>query len=300
MKILMLFFDGLGLGKEIESNPLSKETLIFNHLLEGKTLTIGTAPYYGRRCTLLAASSSLGWPGLPQSATGQTALFTGINPMPLVKEHQSGLPGPVLRDILGEKGIFIQLKERGLKGTFANAYGPSFFKRLERGGEDSFSATTVMVYRAGLPFRSFGELRKGEALYCDMDHSILQEMGYDSLPLLSPFEAGRRLANLATQYDFTLFESFLTDRIGHSQDENRGKKMVERLDLFLRGILSLLDLESTLLLLTSDHGNFEDLSIATHTYHPVPVLLIGFGRERVAEKIHGIETITPALLDLYE
>lgn len=299
MRILMLFFDGLGLGKERESNPLFVETPTLNDLLGGRTMTLSGAPYHGERCSLLAASSSLGWPGLPQSATGQTALFTGINPIPLVKRHQSGLPGPTLRRILGKKGVFAQIKERGLKGTFANAYQPSFFKRLHRGEERSFSATTVMVYRAGLSFRTFQMLRRGEALYCDIDHALLQAKGYICSPPISPFLAGRRLALLASQHDFTLFESFLTDSIGHSRDLAKAREMVEKIDSFLRGILSLLDLSNTLLLLTSDHGNFEDLSTAKHTHNPVPVLVVGNGQRRAAEQIHGIETIIPALLDLY-
>lgn len=299
MKILMLFFDGLGLGEDREGNPLSRRTPLIYHLLEGQTMTRSTAPYHGRYSTLLSADSSLDWPGRPQSATGQTALFTGVNPVPMVRGHKRGLPDAPLKKILEEESIFVKLKRRGIRSTFANAYRPSFFEKLEKGEESSFSVTTVMVHRAGLPFRSFNDLKRGEALYCDIDHALLKESGYLALPRISPYEAGRRLAFLAERYLFTLFESFLTDRIGHAQESKRAREMVETLDSFLKGILSSLDLRETLLLLTSDHGNFEDLHTPLHTENPVPVLMLGAGRERLKEMILGIETITPALLNLF-
>lgn len=300
MKILMLFLDGVGLGEENSNNPLFfQKTPTLNRLLEGRRMTKETPPFHGALSTLLSCDASLGWPGLPQSATGQTALFTGVNPVALVKGHQRGFPGPTLRKILGEHGVFTRLKEKGLSGTFANAYRPSFFSRLQAGDHRYFSATTVMVLQANLPFRSLDELKRGQALYQDIDHSLLKKGGEAQLPIISPYEAGKRLARLSEGYDFTLFEFFLTDMVGHAQNWEEAGKIVTRLDNFLAGILQYLNLEETFFLLTSDHGNFEDLNIHTHTHHPVPVLMLGPGRGTLARHIHDLSSIVPAMLDLF-
>lgn len=299
MKILMLFFDGFGLGEENSHNPLFwQKTPTFCRLLEGRPLTMKTPPFHGTESTLLACDASLGWPGLPQSATGQTALFTGVNPLPIVGGHQSGFPGPALKRILGKKGIFTRLKAMGLKGTFANAYRPAFFSRLKEGHHRHFSVTTMMVMQAEIPFRTLDQLIQGQALYQDIDHSILHKNGHTHIPPISHYEAGKRLARISADYDFTLFEYFLTDIIGHARNRSRALQIVKNLDSFLEGILHFLDRENTLLFLTSDHGNIEDLRINTHTHHPVPALMVGPNREEMSQRIHSLLSITPAILDL--
>jgi bisphosphoglycerate-independent phosphoglycerate mutase (AlkP superfamily) len=51
--------------------------------------------------------------------------------------------------------------------------------------------------------------------------------------------------------------------------------------------------------LTSDHGNLEDVSTRRHTLSPVPLLLVGNARAR--EKFSGVKDLTgviPAILDV--
>ena len=40
---------------------------------------------------------------------------------------------------------------------------------------------------------------------------------------------------------------------------------------------------NTLFLVTSDHGNFEDIGIKTHTFAPVPLVAVGHGALEFAE-----------------
>ena len=81
MRILFIFLDGVGLGADDpETNPLaSVEMPNLQKLLGGNKLLAATAPFVGERATLLALDASLGVNGLPQSATGQAVLLTGIN-----------------------------------------------------------------------------------------------------------------------------------------------------------------------------------------------------------------------------
>ena len=56
-----------------------------------------------------------------------------------------------------------------------------------------------------------------------------------------------------------------------------------------------------LVLVTSDHGNIEDLSVRGHTLNPVPTLLIGPRRHSIAQRItmqsnSSLTDLTPAIL----
>ena len=66
----------------------------------------------------------------------------------------------------------------------------------------------------------------------------------------------------------------------------------------LRTILATLDLDRTTVILTSDHGNIEDLSTRNHTLNAVPTIIWGSARERVAQQVHSLADITPAILDV--
>ena len=78
-QFILLFLDGVGLGDPLDSNPLAHpDHAPFLHRLLGQSLTTGLSV---QQPTLLAKpiDAGLGVPGLPQSATGQTSLYTGIN-----------------------------------------------------------------------------------------------------------------------------------------------------------------------------------------------------------------------------
>jgi 2,3-bisphosphoglycerate-independent phosphoglycerate mutase len=65
-------------------------------------------------------------------------------------------------------------------------------------------------------------------------------------------------------------------------------RILERLDGFLHGFRDAMD-ESTLLVMTSDHGNIEDLRTKTHTRNKVPLWVYG---DDSAQFIQGLTSIT--------
>ena len=142
MKILFVFIDGLGIGvKNVLYNPLTVANIpVLDNLLAGKTGTV------------VAADACLGIKGIPQSATGQTALFTGINAARMMGRHISGFPGPTLRKLLAEKNILLRLKKLGRKVAFANAYTEDYVEKV-RAGKAKGSVTTVSLLTAKIPFR---------------------------------------------------------------------------------------------------------------------------------------------------
>jgi len=302
VKLFLLFVDGLGLG---DPNPAVNPLVLahmpaFRSLLGGRPLAREAVPYVGDGVAAVATDPRLEVPGLPQSATGQTTIFTGVNAARAIGRHLNGYPTPRLKLILNQFSIFRRVVEAGRTATFLNAFHPDFFRWVVEGQPDTPdrtyrpSASTVAALAAGLRvFRSYGQLLAGEAVAYDIDHSVLRAQGLD-LPPVDPVEAGRRAARVAAKHDFTLFEYFLTDKAGHSQSMAEAVQALERLDKFVGGLLSALPPE-TLLLITSDHGNVEDLSVRTHTFNHVPTIAIGPGAAEVVRRIRSLTDLVPVM-----
>jgi bisphosphoglycerate-independent phosphoglycerate mutase (AlkP superfamily) len=68
------------------------------------------------------------------------------------------------------------------------------------------------------------------------------------------------------------------------------------LDEFIAGILDELDLRRSLLLLVSDHGNFEDWTTSKHTTNPALTLLVGAGFEKLVPQLNSLQDVKPTLL----
>jgi predicted AlkP superfamily pyrophosphatase or phosphodiesterase len=231
-------------------------------------------------------------PGLPQSATGQTAIFTGQNASKALGHHQSGFPTPTLRRLLDESSLFKSVAAMGKSGVFANALSQEYFDR--RG--ERISATTRALLAGGFPWLTMDDLRDGRAISHDLTNEFLRGMGLE-VPLRTPEESAKILARLCQRHDFTLFEFILTDMIGHSQEMAQAETIIRRLDILLNIVLAQLDLQNTTVVLTSDHGNFEDLSVKTHTHNLVPTCVWGAGQKIFANRVSRIEDIAEGIAE---
>jgi hypothetical protein len=277
-RLLFLFADGIGLGAEDERNPFVAAPSPTLRGLLGGPLTAArlgaVAPTAGGVPVALAAlDASLGVPGLPQSGTGQTTLFTGRNAQAALGRHVPALPGPRLRALITEHGLLAALVAAGHAVTFANAYTADYAARLA-GGEARASATSWTVLAAALPLRTLADLAGGEAVTWDIDGARFADRAGVELPRVEPALAGERLARLGGTHDFTLYETFLTDLAGHSRWGIDPVDTVTRLDGLLGGALAARPADLTLVL-TSDHGNLEEAWHKSHTTNPVPLLAVG-------------------------
>jgi 2,3-bisphosphoglycerate-independent phosphoglycerate mutase len=128
----------------------------------------------------------------------------------------------------------------------------------------------------------------------DITHEVAsRHLGYD-LPLVSPEEAGRRLARLSDSFDLVLYETFLPDLAGHGRLDARW--VLERLDAFLGVAVEQRPADVTVVV-SSDHGNLEDLTTRAHTANPVPLLAIGPGALQF-NAATDITDVTPGILAL--
>jgi 2,3-bisphosphoglycerate-independent phosphoglycerate mutase len=289
MSVLLFFIDGLGIGTRGTHNPL-------DGLTEAAPLGVfqDEEPEIIFDGRLVRTDARLGVEGRPQSASGQTTILTGVNAPAALGYHKQGFPNEALREIISEYSIFLQLKRALIEpNTFANAYTPMFFETRPRW----VSATTVAVEAAGMSFRSLNDLQSGRAVFQDYTNQMLIERGFPT-SIRTPEEAAEILASIAREHRFTLYEYFITDKTGHAQDMNSARIVLVNLARFVRHLLSQLDLKRTTVLLTSDHGNIEDLSTRNHTLNPVPTLIWGEHRETVAARVRSLVDITPAIVEV--
>jgi hypothetical protein len=271
-QVLFVFLDGVGLGPARDSNPFWLAPMPNLCQLLGGPLVDGHA--VERPGLLLKGiDACLGVEGLPQSATGQTALFTGVNAAQLLGYHLTAYPNRPLIHLINEHNILKRATESGYRATFANAYTPTYFQLVEE-GKRRHSATTLSVLAAGLPFRLMADLERGQAIYWDITHRFLNEYLKISMPVIEPELAGQRLARLADEHDLVLYECFLPDVIGHRKNVQEALILLETLDRFLASLLK--EMGPTVnLVVSSDHGNLEDMGIGIHTANPVPLLVVG-------------------------
>ncbi|MCI0340887.1 MAG: hypothetical protein L0216_06990 [Planctomycetales bacterium] len=286
-RVVFVLVDGLGVGiPDPGRNPAARPDLpILSQVAGGHG--DGTLPYGGR---LAPADAGLGVPGIPQSATGQTTLLTGLNGAKLAGRHRLGLPDRGLREALAEHSILRAATEAGRKAAFLNAFGPAFFRFPRQGRRRWIASTTTATIAAGLPLMTVADLAAGQAVSHDFTNEHLRREGCD-LPLHEPEEAGVLLAHAAEPFEFSLYEHFLTDRAGHAGDPALASAVLGNLEGFLRGLLHALDLTSTLLVLASDHGNVEDLSTRGHTANPAAVALWGPGAAALAATVKDLQDV---------
>ncbi len=290
-RFLLVFVDGLGLGPAGSENPLTQvQTMPCLAGLLGKPLLAGLTVAEGE-VWFRPIDACLGVPGLPQSATGQTTLYTGHNAAQFRGQHQSAFANGSLRQLIEPYGIFRQVSNLGLAVTQANAYMPGYFKAIAN-RRRRYAVGALLNLTAPVPFRTLDDYRQGEAVYWDITGEMV-ECYYDE-PGISAAVAGKRLIKLAQSHSFTLFETFLPDYAGHHQSREEAITVLQRIDALLSTLIQERP-EDLTLILSSDHGNVEDLSTSHHTRNPVPLLVIGPGIPDFAG-VTDLTGVTPAIL----
>jgi len=287
--VILFFIDGLGIGDAGDNNPLSSIPNI-----EPLSVYKGMTDQVFMSGTLVSTDPRLGVEGRPQSASGQTAILTGQNAPQILGFHKQGFPNEKLREVIAKHSIFRKLDELKIgPNVFVNAYTPRFFSSTPRWK----SATTCAVEASNLQFRRLPDLVGRKALFHDFTNESLIAGGL-AVSQFTPNDAAEILAEFTRNYRFILYEHFITDKIGHDMNRERAHLHLPLLAEFIRKTLSRIDLSNTTFLLTSDHGNIEDLSIRNHTLNDVPTIVWGRNRNETATRIKDLTDITPAIISL--
>jgi 2,3-bisphosphoglycerate-independent phosphoglycerate mutase len=298
MNLLFIFLDGIGLGENNpEINPFARADMPYlQSLLGGRRLTREFAPFEGDLATLLSVDPNLGVDGLPQSATGQAVLLTGINVPAELGYHYGPKPNPDVAKYLDGQTVFSKIVKAGKKSALLSAYPPRYFAGIDS-GKHIYSAIPLAFTNAGLSLFTKDDYYAGNALAADFTGQGWRDLLHlHDAPTYSPAEAGQKLSEIAGGYDLAFFEYWASDYAGHKQDMESAVRQLENFDGVLKGLLDAPG-KPDLTLITSDHGNMEDLSTRRHTAADVPLLLFGEKslRREFQNDIHDLTGIAPAI-----
>ena len=291
MRILTLFLDGIGLGADDPAtNPFVRaNTPTMHNLTNGNPWLASTGFQRSERAILIPTDPRLGLPGRPQSGTGQASLLTGLNLPKLIGRHYGPKPDAQTRAIIAEHSYFKRLTERGKSARLLTAYPPGLLRNFAR-GKTLRSSVQQAAFESGAPHFTVEDVIARRALTAEWTtDSWRAHLKIEGLPDYSPREAGSLLARLARNYDFAFHSHWLTDRIGHRGTLSAGVAILERFDQLLAGLLEQWQDDDGLIVITSDHGNMEDLSTRRHTLNDVPTLVIG---ARASEFAAGYQSLT--------
>ncbi len=288
--IFIFFIDGIGLSGNELNNPLVNGSsglfyeLLGNNFLLDKEFSFPTG-------ILKPIDACLNIEGIPQSATGQTSLFTGVNAAEYLGYHLPGFPNSKLREIIKQMSLFKELKKQGLSVTNINLYSKEYFEYIKRMKRSLLSVSTLLFIEANTPFRLLSQYDMTNAVFMDLTNKTLYERGYD-VQIITPGKAGMIAADIIQSHDVSFFEYFLTDRCGHKMNKEWAKEIIDHLNIFLKRILDNTCLENTALFIVSDHGNLEDLSIKSHTLNKVPLIAFSNNKSLLEYSSENVNTLT--------
>jgi len=297
-KLFLFFIDGVGIGNnDPEQNPLIH---LGDPFIGPASFHTEQVPIHTAQLLLLPIDATLGVPGRPQSATGQTSFMTGINAARELGYHQQAFPGAQLLPIIAEHGVMKALAQNGVRVTSANLYSHNYFTVRRKRRKNMFPVSTLSIEAAGVPFRYYKDYRLRRAVFADITNQMLKDRGFHIRPI-APKRAASHTLNIFKRHDFVFFEYFLTDTYGHARKAAAIRHCVSNINAFARSIWEQ-SKEQVDILIISDHGNAEDMYIGDHTLNPVPFFLISSRAEKLAAKLPTPESlldIKPFILSYY-
>lgn len=297
MHILLIFLDGIGLGDDDPTvNPFAIAHMpTLTGLTNGRRWLRGIGRQESERAVFIPTDPRMGVAGRPQSASGQATIVTGRNVPLLIGEHYGPKPNQAIRDILSENNFFKEVIAHGKTAALINAYPPQLHRAIAR-GKVLRSSYQQALYEAGLPM--FGEetLYSGDALSSDWTGEGWREhLGYGDTPIYTPAEGGARMVRLSRRYDFAFFSHWFTDIVGHRGPFDEAVRLLERFDAVMAGALAEWDDDEGLMIVTSDHGNMEQIGDRRHTENDVPTLIVGRTKAEFADGLADLSGLVPRM-----
>lgn len=207
--------------------------------------------------------ATLGVPGLPQSATGQTTWLTGEDAVRAMGEHFGPRPGPTLRPLL-ERSLPVRLARAGGRVELLNYFPPPYFQR----SRFQHGCFPLSVLLAGRTLNPDGLALVAPTLGLEFEAPWRASRVVDDVR-----REGEKVGLASGEADLLMLDLWFSDLLGHAGRptpndalDAAGRAYLVRLDAFLEGLLS----AGASVVVTSDHGNFEDLRVKTHTLARVP------------------------------
>src|SRR5690606_13800037 len=174
-RVILLFLDGVGLGDADPAiNPLAAARMPVLTRLIGATPVATAQSRSAVNVVYRPIDATLGHDGLPQSATGQATILTGLNGADIMNGHYGPWPGPTLIETLSRGTLFHDAASSG-GAALANVYPPRYFATE---GRRRFrpNAPVVAARAAGVRLRGLDDYVAGQAVAPDLVGTGLARM----------------------------------------------------------------------------------------------------------------------------
>lgn len=171
------------------------------------------------------------------------------------------------------------------------------FSELFTLGEINQNIFVYAAREAGVPLRTWDDVRDGQALTGTMTHELESRFNWDALdqpalPLRTPVEAAKILVELAAQHDFTFYKYQLADLVSHTGKVELARSVFNTIETFLESILKQIDPLETVVIVTSDHGHLEQVAYSHgHPKSKVPTWYFGPDAMNMADRMRRPEGI---------
>jgi phosphopentomutase len=296
---LLIFLDGVGIGENnSDKNPFFQKQFKFFEQIFAQTPCLECQEFFTVNKYLFPSDANMGIDGLPQSGTGQTSIFCGVNASQIIGKHFGPYPYSTLKPIIEAENIFTSFLNRGLKVSFANGFPKIFFDYINS-GRKRLNVTTLMALASNVKMLDVNDMLEGKGISSDLTNRRWNTKLNYNIPIISPEQAAKTLLDITEQNHLTLFEYFFTDHLGHGRNKDDFNILIDDLDRFLFKVITEIPNDTTLLI-CSDHGNLEDISVKGHTNNPTLTITAGRSALELKNKIKDLSNIKSAICDLYK
>lgn len=269
-RVLWVMLDGIGHAPPGPHNPLDARA----QPALGALGIAGPLEVSEPERRLASVDATLGVPGLPQSATGQTTLLSGANAARHLGHHHGPWPGPTLRPLLA-RSLPVRLARAGGTLRLANSYPQRYLESVATGRVRlNAIASSLTLAGTALGERGVPADLGGDAVEPERLDGWAEEM-------------------LASPADLTVLDAWWSDHLGHRGTPESARAYLARLDRLLAATVERRP-ASTLVIVTADHGNLERADVRTHSRNPVPLVALGPGAGAFAP-VTDLSGVAPAL-----
>jgi hypothetical protein len=294
--VLFVFLDGVGIGENDKLiNPFVNGEITFLKNIFGLNPIITDPTIQNNDRFVFPVDANLDVEGLPQSGSGQTAIFTGINAAKIIGKHFGPFPHSEHIPLLQNESIYTDLIQLKKKVEFANAYPPVFFEYLQKGKKRT-SVSTMTCRLNGIKINTIEDVLKKNAITSEITNHRWKQRLNINLPPVSVDEAVDILLSVVDRNDFTFYEYFLTDHFGHGRNANERSENLEILSDFLVKLIE--GNANNTIFIASDHGNIEDMSTKTHTRNPALAISVGKNSDYLFHRIKSLTDIKKTLIEV--
>jgi hypothetical protein len=175
--------------------------------------------------------------------------------------------------------------------------GKHGFAELFTLGEINQNIFVYAAREAGVPLRTWDDVRRGRALTGTLTHELEARFDWDALgqarlPRRSPAEAAAILLELAREHDFTFYKYQLADLVSHTGRVDLAREVFAVIEDFVAAVLRGIDPHETAVVVTSDHGHLEQVAFSHgHPKSRVPTWYFGPDAAADADRMRRPEGI---------